>query len=193
MTETSSLRSDAQANRARLLDAARAVFAEYGIESEMKVISERAGVGVGTIYRNFATKADLLAAIVNEAIEDLSRALDAAIQQPDAAEAIATFIRGTLTVVENSGEIARMMLEEALPAACLEAFQRADLQRRLTELVERGKAQGVFRPDLHSGAAAAVLHTIMVPGPYLQLRKELSLDEIADAYTSLVLSGMLKQ
>jgi AcrR family transcriptional regulator len=159
----------------------------------MKVISERAGVGVGTIYRNFATKADLLAAIVNEAIEDLSRALDAAIQQPDAAEAIATFIRGTLTVVENSGEIARMMLEEALPAACLEAFQRADLQRRLTELVERGKAQGVFRPDLHPGAAAAVLHTIMVPGPYLQLRKELSLDQIADAYTSLVLSGMLKQ
>ena len=191
MTETSSLRSDAQANRARLLDAARVVFAEHGIDSEMKMIADRAGVGVGTIYRNFATKVDLIAAIVNEAIEELSRALDDASEQTDAADAIATFIRGSLAVVERSGEIARMMLEEALPAACIDSFQHADLVRRLAALVERGKDQGIFRPDLHSGAAAAVLHTIMVPAPYLHLREELSLDQIADAYISLVLNGML--
>lgn len=69
-------RSDALANRRRLIAAARDLFAERGPAVEMKEIAEAAGVGIGTIYRNFATKEDLLAAIVEtaeaEAIEVLS-------------------------------------------------------------------------------------------------------------------------
>ena len=61
-------RADARANRARLVEAARAVFSERGLAAEMKEIAERAGVGVGTIYRNFPSKEDLIVAIMRDAL-----------------------------------------------------------------------------------------------------------------------------
>ena len=58
------LRADAERNRGRVLEAARAVFAEHGLEAGVAEIAERAGVGVATIFRRFPTKDDLLAAIL---------------------------------------------------------------------------------------------------------------------------------
>src|SRR5689334_14941444 len=57
-------RSDALRNRARVLDAAEEVLAEQGLTARMDEIARRAGVGVGTVYRHFATKEDLWRAIV---------------------------------------------------------------------------------------------------------------------------------
>jgi AcrR family transcriptional regulator len=60
------LRADAVRNRARILDAARAAFAEYGRDAQMDEIAARAGVGVGTVYRHFPTKQSLAVAIVQQ-------------------------------------------------------------------------------------------------------------------------------
>ena len=60
------LRADAQRNRARILEAAEAVFAAEGIEVPVDMIAEKAGVGVGTLYRHFPTKEKLCEAILLE-------------------------------------------------------------------------------------------------------------------------------
>ena len=60
------LRADAQRNRARILEAAEAVFAAEGIEVPVDMIAEKAGVGVGTLYRHFPTKERLCEAILLE-------------------------------------------------------------------------------------------------------------------------------
>jgi AcrR family transcriptional regulator len=65
------LRSDAVANRQRILDAAEAVFSTEGVSVPIDRVAERAGVGVGTVYRHFPTKEDLFEAIVMTRLQDL--------------------------------------------------------------------------------------------------------------------------
>jgi len=60
------LRADARRNRERILAAAREVFAESGAEAQIDDVARRAGVGVGTVYRHFATKEQLLAELVRQ-------------------------------------------------------------------------------------------------------------------------------
>ena len=66
MAEPKTLRADAERNRRRLLDAAYEMFSERGLDVGMGEIAARAGVGRGTLFRNFASKEDLIAAIVSE-------------------------------------------------------------------------------------------------------------------------------
>jgi AcrR family transcriptional regulator len=70
-----SLRADAERNRVRIVEAARTVFAEHGLGVGIDVVARRAGVGVGTIYRRFPTKEDLLQAIVDDSAERLASRL----------------------------------------------------------------------------------------------------------------------
>ncbi|HVV20388.1 MAG TPA: helix-turn-helix domain-containing protein, partial [Pseudonocardiaceae bacterium] len=58
------LRADAQRNRARILNAAESVFAELGASASTEEVAARAGVAIGTVFRHFPTKRDLLAAIM---------------------------------------------------------------------------------------------------------------------------------
>src|SRR5450755_4694198 len=60
------LRADARRNRERILESARAVFAEYGAEAQIDDVARRAGVGVGTVYRHFPTKEALLVELLRE-------------------------------------------------------------------------------------------------------------------------------
>ena len=61
-----SLRRDARANRDRILEAARASFATDGVDVPVEAIAQRAGVGMGTLYRRFPTKQDLVEAVIAE-------------------------------------------------------------------------------------------------------------------------------
>ena len=68
--ELSTKRTDAVTNRARILEVAQSVFAECGLELEMNEVAARANLGVGTLYRHFANREDLLRAIVRRTVED---------------------------------------------------------------------------------------------------------------------------
>jgi AcrR family transcriptional regulator len=65
------LRADAQRNRARILDAAEAVFAEFGPRGSTEEVARRAGVAIGTVFRHFPTKDDLLTAIMKRLLAQL--------------------------------------------------------------------------------------------------------------------------
>jgi AcrR family transcriptional regulator len=64
-------RADAVRNRASVIDAAKAAFAEEGLDADMASIAQRAGVGVGTVYRHFPTKEALLGALMSDHFERL--------------------------------------------------------------------------------------------------------------------------
>jgi AcrR family transcriptional regulator len=66
------LRADAERNRGLVLEAARAVFAEHGLEAGVAEVAERAGVGVATIFRRFPTKDDLLAALLESRVREIT-------------------------------------------------------------------------------------------------------------------------
>ena len=71
MLEGPPLRADAQRNRARILDAAETVFAEAGPRASTEEVARRAGVAIGTVFRHFPTKDDLLAAIMKRLLARL--------------------------------------------------------------------------------------------------------------------------
>ena len=69
VVEAPHLRADAQRNLERILEAARAVFAEDGLDASVADVAERAGVGTATIFRRFPTKDDLVAAMLEHELE----------------------------------------------------------------------------------------------------------------------------
>ena len=88
-------RADAERSIAALLDAAAAVFVTAGVEAPVRDVAARAGVGVGTIYRHFPTRADLVVAVYRHQIESLAArgpALLASAGSPS--EALATWVDG---------------------------------------------------------------------------------------------------
>jgi AcrR family transcriptional regulator len=77
------LRRDAAQNRQHLLDAAAKVFAQHGLDAGVEEIARVAGVGIGTLYRRFPTKAALIAALVQDVLDTMSRLAQAATDQPE--------------------------------------------------------------------------------------------------------------
>ena len=69
-------RADARRNERTLLDAAAAVFVDVGVDAPVRDIAARAGVGVGTIYRHFPTRADLIVAVYRHQVEACADHLD---------------------------------------------------------------------------------------------------------------------
>src|SRR3974390_1691711 len=88
------LRRDAELNLARILTAARDVFAEHGYEASMDQIAARAQVGIGTLYRRFPAKADLCAAVIDAATERTRRIAHEVLLEVSPGEAVFEFVRG---------------------------------------------------------------------------------------------------
>jgi AcrR family transcriptional regulator len=89
------LRADAARNRTRILAAARAAFAESGLDVGVEEIARRAGVGKGTLYRRFPTKEALVRAIFEDRLDDLDALAARAEGEPDAWEAFSRFLADT--------------------------------------------------------------------------------------------------
>src|SRR5665213_269056 len=86
------LRADAQRNRARVLEAAEKVFAAEGISVPVDIIAEKAGVGVGTLYRHFPTKEKLFEAILIGRIMEIAADARSRLNSDDAGSAFFRFL-----------------------------------------------------------------------------------------------------
>lgn len=138
-------RADAVRNRESVIAAAEEVFGERGIEAGIPEIAERAGVGKGTVYRNFETKEDLIAAVLTKRTERFNSAAGQALEEDDAIEAFRELLvetvcgkmrNGTFMIGLNIGE----GHEELLAA-------RAQTQETLGKLMRKAIRQGGMRKD----------------------------------------------
>lgn len=140
--EVRPLRRDAEVNLSRILVAARDVFAEEGYEASMESIAARAEVGVGTLYRRFPNKADLLDAVV-EAAKERNRqiAREVLADVPDE-DGVFEFLRRCIAVPS---------CWRATIAAPPWRKRRSGLEKTaplLQQLLERSQAAGTIRPDV---------------------------------------------
>jgi AcrR family transcriptional regulator len=184
-------RADARANRARLIEAAHEVFRERGIDAEMKEIADRAGVGVGTVYRNFPSKDDLIVAIAREMMEHVRVTMDSAMELDDPIAAIRAVLTGGFTLVEQFGDM-MMMLHGNIPPACHEEFEHFDKIARVTAIVQKGLNAGIFRSDIDADVAATHLIAAFIPWTYQELRATRTVEQIVEAHIGLFLSGVLR-
>lgn len=140
------LRSDAQDNRNRVLEAARELFAEAGLDVTMRQIARRAKVGPATLYRRFPTKQ----ALILEAFMDELRACRGIVQDaakdPDPWRGFCSVIeRITVLNARNQGFTDAFLA--TYPSAMDFAAHRAEMAREFTAIVRHAKATGQLRAD----------------------------------------------
>jgi AcrR family transcriptional regulator len=141
------LRADARRNRARVLTAAREVFARDGTEAAIDIIAAEAGVGVGTVYRHFPTKAALLTALVRERFQEFSVIAAEASELEDPYEAFAAVVRRSCEAVE--GDLAFQMAMMGSDDLRWEGVEedKAKVADLVGAIIRRGVEAGVLRPD----------------------------------------------
>src|SRR3954470_20317460 len=98
------MRRDAAANRERLLAAAGELFAEQGLSVTLNDIAHHAGVGVGTAYRRFANKDEVIDALFEQRLHQVIALATEAVQDPDAWRGLTTFLERSLEMqLEDRG------------------------------------------------------------------------------------------
>jgi AcrR family transcriptional regulator len=143
---TKGLRADARRNREAVLAAASRLFAEEGVEAQMPDVAKAANVGVGTVYRHFPRKDDLIAALVAERFHRLAQKARECLELDDSWTGVAEFIRfSTQIQAEDRGLCDVTGLRPDLMAAAAEAAGLPDLCERL---VKRAQRDGTLRGDL---------------------------------------------
>jgi AcrR family transcriptional regulator len=145
VTSTRPLRADAARNRALLLAAAADEFAERGLDASVADIARRAGVGKGTVFRHFATKDDLLAAIVLDRIDALNAVGENLLEAADPGAALLEF----LTVAAHQRQQRDLsFLQEAGELNAEVTRVRARMFQTVHTLVDRAREHGAVRADI---------------------------------------------
>ncbi len=179
------MRADARRNRERVLAAAEAVFSESGLRGPIDEVARRAGVGVGTVCRNFPTKEALVEAVLTEMYESLLRDAEAAADEDDTGAAFRTFFTALAAFQARHRALAEHMASEVdLPIAA-EPLRDA-LHRAIAALVERAQRSGEIRPDIGPADVAmlfsGVAHATAIAGDLQPLLRE--------RYLRIVLDGL---
>lgn len=143
---TRTTRSDARDNRARILDAARAVFGEKGLDTPMREVARQAEVGSATLYRHFPTKRTLIV----EAFAEQRRACHAAVRDaltdPDPWHGFRTLVERICELHAHSRGFADAFMT-TFPEAMDFAADRERTVRAVAELSRRAQETGRLRPD----------------------------------------------
>jgi AcrR family transcriptional regulator len=137
------LRADARRNRERILKAARRVFAERGLHSQIDDVAKRAKVGVGTVYRHFPTKEALLDALVRERFEEIAGYAREALERDDAWEGFCELI--WRSAERNADDLGFCEVVASTDVSAIVA--EVGLLDSTNELIARAKRQGRMRAD----------------------------------------------
>ena len=142
------MRADAKKNYDQLLEVARGVIAEQGVNASLRDVARKAGVGIGTLYRHFPTREDLLEALLGASFDTVTARAAAleANETPD--QALVSWLRDMVALTyDHRGVIATMASaiddeQSALHGSCVL------LKASGARLLARAQAEGLARQDI---------------------------------------------
>ena len=185
-------RTDAVTNRARILQAALAVFAGRGLELEMNEVAALAHLGVGTLYGHFANREDLLRAILQSIIEDALTQLRAvhASHPDDPRAALQELVSTGLHLQDQyrplSGALRDLRLVELMDPSYVSQVRLRFLEVP-KDLLTQGVQMGIFRQDLDQDMTAVIIMGAFISVMDL-LEISRSLDELVERLTHSLLT-----
>lgn len=151
------VRADAQRNIGAVRAAARAVFAESGVDAPMRQIAARAGVGVGTVYRHFPQRSDLVVAVFRHEVDACADAAAPLADEYPPGEALSRWLRRYLDFVATKRGL-HTALHSGDPAFDpLPDYFAEHLRPALDSLLDAAAAAGEIRPEVE---ATDLLHGI---------------------------------
>jgi AcrR family transcriptional regulator len=142
-------RADARRNEAALLQAAAAAFVEAGVNVPVRDIAARAGVGVGTIYRHFPTRADLIVAVYRHQVEACAEAGPVLLAECDGPHrAMVRWIGMFVDFLVTKHGLADVLQSDAAAFQTLHAYFIDRLVPVCAQLLEAAAAAGEIRPGV---------------------------------------------
>lgn len=146
MSETP-LRKDAERNRQRLLQAGREIFAERGLGATLNDVAHHAGVGVGTAYRRFANKEELIDAIFTQQVDEIEQILREALAEPDAWQGVVHYLERALALQVKDRGMAQILSGRRV-APAQHDWERDRLAPLVDDLADRARKAGAIRPEV---------------------------------------------
>jgi AcrR family transcriptional regulator len=141
------LRRDAELNRRRIIAAAHEVFRERGMAATLNDVAAHAGVGVGTVYRRFANKEELVDAVFDDMIDTVAALAEEAAADPDAWHGLTTSLEKVCEVQAFDKGLREVMLGTGRGPQ-----RQAQVRERIKPAVDlqlaRAKEQGMLRADI---------------------------------------------
>ena len=158
-------RADAQRNSASLVEAAKAVFAVSGVDAPAKEIADLAGVGVGTLYRHFPLRSDLVKAVLEHEIDACAAAAPALAAAHEPGAALEKWLRRYTEFLATKRGFAAALHSgdpafDALPSYFFERVAPA-----LGSLLEAASATGEIRADISAGDLLRAIALLCLPVP----------------------------
>jgi AcrR family transcriptional regulator len=151
-------RADARRNYDKVLAAAREAFAEGGESTALEEIARRAGVGIGTLYRNFPNRQALLETLYLEEVEGICRLAEEQRESADPWEALTSWFERFIGYIATKQALAAELTNYLDRDAQLFKSSRAALWAAGEPLLTRAQEAGVVRPDAEIGD---VMHMVM--------------------------------
>lgn len=139
------LRADARRNREAVLVAARDQFGKFGLDCQMEDIARRAGVGVGTVYRHFQTKDELIAALVTDRFQRLAERATDALAEEDPWEAFCSLMRFAAELQVRDRGLSEFLSSQ--PQLAEREAVASGLAGAMAELVAAAQRAGGMRRD----------------------------------------------
>jgi AcrR family transcriptional regulator len=139
-------RADARRNYDKLIAAARVAFTEKGSAASLEDVARRAGVGIGTLYRHFPTRQDLVEAVYLEEVEGVCRAADNLADAPPW-EGLVTWLHSIVAFARTKQALSDQLLEHIDRDAPFFTQCRGALYSTGEPLLQRAQEAGVVRPD----------------------------------------------
>ncbi len=155
------LRADARRNRDAILDAAGELFAQRGDAVQMEEIADRAGLGVGTLYRHFADKQALRAAIIGRRFEEMTLLAGAAEEVGDPWAAFEALLYGYLEAVEPDAAFRFALLGPEEPNWADIEEQKIAFGEIVGRIVRRAAEAGRLRADFGPGDFVLITRAAM--------------------------------
>ncbi|MEP6650440.1 MAG: helix-turn-helix domain-containing protein [Lapillicoccus sp.] len=171
------MRADAERNRQRILEAARQVFAEQGIEAPMSAVARRAGVGAATLSRRFPTREELVTAAFSDQLGWFAAVVDEAGRDPDPWHGFCRLVEQACG--RQTGDLGFTdVLTRTFPRMLPFEARRTAVMDRFADLVSRAKASGRLRAEFvaedlplvlmaHAGVASVTSDAAPTAGPRL--------------------------
>jgi AcrR family transcriptional regulator len=163
------VRADAQRNIDNLLAAAMAVFAASGVDAPVREIADKAGVGIGTLYRHFPQRADLIAAVFRREIDACADAAPALAAEHRPFDAVAAWLQRYAAFVAAKRGLAKALHSGDPAFDTLPAYFDQRLRPALRALLKSATAAGEIRADVDAddilGAVASLCMSASNAGP----------------------------
>ena len=179
------LRQDAERNRQRILQAAASVFAEHGLGAPMDAVADRAGVGVGTVYRRFPDKEALVEALFEARIGRIIGIADEALAMTRAWAGLLHFLHEVAHLQAGDRGLREIALSTGYGRSRVAAL-RTRVARSVDRLVERAQAEGELRQGMTGNDIPLLLFMV---GEVAQNSRGLRPD-LASRYLGLLTDGM---